>query len=200
MKFGTLIRAHRLRQNLSMDRICKKVELSKAYLSLIETGQKGPPKDEIVVQIARALGVDEQDLLLRAHRERFPEDVMELRRVAQEMRAALERLSSATVDQEKPPESASGTDEQDLTGDFLAEMGAAPPPMPAEQGAIRCAKVLRSALQDLERLLPPDMNGGSELASEIEDLRAEERQFLLHVIQGIKQLRPRRGPQTVIDD
>ncbi|GEM_PF-461293 len=199
MRFGTMIRAHRLRQNLSMDKVCKEVDLSKAYLSLIETGQKMPPKDEIVVQIARALGLDETDLVMRAHRERFPEDVLELRAVAKEMRATLARLNEAM----DSPKSQSGVanDSADLTEDFF---GLIPQPAPvmseAETSTIRCAKVLHATLKDLERLLPPEVDGTGVLASEIEELRAEECDFLRHVIQGIKLLRPRRGPQTMIDD
>jgi len=199
MKFGTLIRAHRLRQNLSMDKICQQVDLSKAYLSLIETGQKTPPKDDVVVQIARALGLDEHDLLMRAHRERFPDDVLELRHIIRDLRQTLDRLNEV-VDETQA--SASGAEEEDLdlTGDFLIEMSASPGTVGSDVSVVRCAKVLRSTLHDLERLLPPDLEGAGELAAELEDLRAEERDFLLHVIQGMKQLRPRRGPQSVIDD
>ncbi len=196
MKFGTLIRAQRLRQNLSMDKVCGQVDLSKAYLSLIETGQKNPPKDEVVVQIARALGLNEDDLLMRAHRERFPEDVLELRKLIQEMRRSLDKFNESMAPAASGLEPSA--EESDLTEDFLAGIG--PSSANIESSAIHCTKVLRSTLKELERLMPPETESPGELYAEIEELRVEERDFLLNVIQGVKQLRPRRGPQSGVDD
>lgn len=199
MKFGTMIRAQRLRKNLSMDKICQQVDLSKAYLSLIETGQKTPPKDEVVIQIAKALGLDAQDLVMRAHRERYPEDVLELRRVIRDMRLEVEKLSQPLENNLEPSCAVQSVD-NDLTDDFLVEMNVAPVTATADVALIRCTKAIRGAVKDLERLLPPETDGAGDLFAQIEDLRAEERSFLLHVIQGIKELRPRRGPQTMLDD
>ena len=175
MKFGAWIRAHRLRQNLSMDRVCQSVDLSKAYLSLIETGQKGPPKDGIIRQIAAALSLDEADLLSRAHRERYPEDVLALRSVIEDMRRALKDADS--------PRAAV------LSG---AAGGRRSSSADKSQGT---AESLSDTLKRLERLVPSGATGGDELSTEIDDLRAEEREFLLQMVREIKRLRPRRGPQ-----
>ncbi|MCX7013646.1 MAG: helix-turn-helix domain-containing protein [Candidatus Sumerlaeota bacterium] len=174
MKFGAWIRAHRLRQNFSMDRVCQSVDLSKAYLSLIETGQKGPPKDGIIRQMAGTLALDEDDLLARAHRERYPEDVLALRSVVEDMRRAL----------------------KDVRGARSALVGAGSgrrPSLPDKSQKV--AQSLNESLKRLERLVPSDANGADELTTEIDDLRAEEREFLLSIVREIKRLRPRRGPQ-----
>jgi len=176
MRFGAWIRAHRLRQNLSMDRVCQEVALSKAYLSLIETGQKGPPKDGIVRQIAQALKLDESDLLMRAHRERYPEDVLELRALIAQARQALNGLQS-----QKPS---------------VAPNRGNGPSRRRSRRSSGPAQALHEALQGLERLVPPGSSGGDELTEQIEGLRAEEREFVLAMVQQIKRLRPRRGRQS----
>lgn len=159
-----------------MDRICQRVDLSKAYLSLIENGQKGPPKDEIVVDIARVLGLDEDDLLLRAHRERYPEDVLELRRVITEIRQQVQEIRDCA--------SRAATENEDgENAGFDAE---------------KVRQSLQETIRELERLMPADEDQENGLASEIESLRAEEREFIMAMIREIKQLRPRRGPQMAL--
>jgi transcriptional regulator with XRE-family HTH domain len=180
MKFGTWIRAHRLRLNLSMDRVCQEVDLSKAYLSLIETGQKGPPKDPIVSQMAEALGLDEEDMLLRAHRERYPEDVIELRRLTAEVQKTLETVEESC----RRAQTASGA--KGKSGQHASDS-----PGPVD----RAVKALSEAVKGIERLVPTDSENGSRWVNELEDLRAEEQEFILAMARQVKSLRPRRGPQ-----
>ncbi len=172
MKFGTWVRGHRLRQGLSMDKVCKSVEMSKAYLSLIETGQKGPPKDNVVVQLAKAINLSEEDLLMRAHQERFPEDVLRLRGVIGEMRGAVRSIQT-----QASLAGATGATESSLDKAILA---------------------LNKTTERLHALIPSDTTETSELLNELEDLRAEEREFILNMANEIKRLRPRRGPQKQV--
>ncbi len=169
MKFGTWVRGHRLRQGLSMDKVCKTVDMSKAYLSLIETGQKGPPKDDVVRQLAIAINLDEEDLLMRAHQERFPDDVLRLRGVIGEMRGAVRSIQTQAA-----LSSSSGASESSLD---------------------KAIQALNKTTQRLQDMIPSDTAETSELLSELEDLRAEEREFILNMANEIKRLRPRRGPQ-----
>ena len=57
---------------------------------------------------------------------------------------------------------------------------------------------LQETIRELERLMPADEDQENGLASEIESLRAEEREFIMAMIREIKQLRPRRGPQMAL--
>jgi len=73
--FGQAVRLARRKRGLTLEALAQAAGLAKSYLSQIETGFAPPPRDEKVRAIARALGLDEEALLTRAHLAQLPDDV-----------------------------------------------------------------------------------------------------------------------------
>lgn len=73
---GDKIRRARRRLAMSLDDLSAKVGISKAYLSLIETGRVlNPPSDEKLERLERALNFAPGELVSQAHLQRTPRDV-----------------------------------------------------------------------------------------------------------------------------
>lgn len=73
--------------------------MSAGHLSRIETGDYGPPSDEVIERIADVLEADQLELLRIAGREAAGSDAFE-RRVLEELaaiRSSLERLEGAVA-------------------------------------------------------------------------------------------------------
>ncbi|MCW2763756.1 MAG: LexA repressor [Marmoricola sp.] len=73
---GPRIRRARRRLALSLDELAQRVAISKAYLSLIETGRvTNPPSDDKLRRIEEVLGFAANELVHQAHLQRTPRDV-----------------------------------------------------------------------------------------------------------------------------
>lgn len=73
---GTKIRRQRRRLGLTLDELAGRTNISKPYLSLIETGRvPNPPSDEKLRRLEQTLGFPTGELLTQAHLQRTPRDV-----------------------------------------------------------------------------------------------------------------------------
>ena len=76
---GPKIRRQRRRLGLTLDELAGRSQISKPYLSLIETGRvANPPSDEKLRRIEQTLGFPQGVLLTQAHLQRTPDDVRAL--------------------------------------------------------------------------------------------------------------------------
>ncbi len=80
--FGPLIKHRRREMDLTLSALCRKVVLrgrsiSKGYLSGIENGKVAPPADPVVLKLATALGLSREGLLLIAHLDKLPEQLLD---------------------------------------------------------------------------------------------------------------------------
>src|SRR5262245_48275505 len=73
---GTKLRRQRRKLGLTLDELAGRTQISKPYLSLIETGRvPNPPSDEKLRRLEQALGFTAGELLTQAHLQRTPRDV-----------------------------------------------------------------------------------------------------------------------------
>src|SRR5438477_2915456 len=73
---GAKLRRKRLRLGLTLDELAGRTEISKPYLSLIETGRViNPPSDEKLRRLEQTLGFNAGELISQAHLHRTPRDV-----------------------------------------------------------------------------------------------------------------------------
>lgn len=87
---GDKIRKKRKTLGLTLDELAGRTQISKPYLSLIETGRvANPPSDEKLRKLEHALGFAPSELVGQAHLQRTPRDV----------RAMLAKLLSSTQGQ-----------------------------------------------------------------------------------------------------
>jgi transcriptional regulator with XRE-family HTH domain len=94
--FGERLRAIRRARKLKQYEVASQVPMSAGHLSRLETGDYGPPSDEVIERLAEVLQADPLELLRIAGRDirgqSFEEQVLaELR----ELRAGMKRLESA---------------------------------------------------------------------------------------------------------
>jgi repressor LexA len=76
MSLGEIVKSRREQMHLTQDQIAKMVDISKPYLSNIETGKaKNPPTDGIIRSLERVLKFSDGELLRLAHLARTPADV-----------------------------------------------------------------------------------------------------------------------------
>jgi len=66
MNFGSYLKSLRLYQGLTLKDVEKKTTISNSYLSLIETGQRNPPKPDLLKKLASLYGVSLVDLMTKA--------------------------------------------------------------------------------------------------------------------------------------
>jgi transcriptional regulator with XRE-family HTH domain len=64
--FGRLLRAWRSREGLTLRELAERVPFSYSHLSRMESGDRNPPARRGVIQLAKALGGDLNELLLSA--------------------------------------------------------------------------------------------------------------------------------------
>ncbi len=96
--FGERIRSLRRQQNLKQREVAELIPMSAGHLSRLETGDYGPPGDEVIERLAEVLKVDPLELLRVAGREAISQNfeaqvLAELRRI----RSGLERLEAAVA-------------------------------------------------------------------------------------------------------
>jgi phage repressor protein C with HTH and peptisase S24 domain/DNA-binding XRE family transcriptional regulator len=73
---GPKLRRQRRRLGLTLDELAGRTNISKPYLSLIETGRvPNPPSDEKLRRLEQTLGFTPGELLSQAHLQRTPRDV-----------------------------------------------------------------------------------------------------------------------------
>lgn len=66
--FGELVARLRKESRMTLKEIAAMVPMSDSNLSRIEHGKQGPPNDEAITKIAKALGADSSELLRAAGR------------------------------------------------------------------------------------------------------------------------------------
>ena len=78
MSIGIIIRQRREELNLTQDQVAARVDISKPYLSNIETGKtRNPPSDGILRALETVLGFPEGELVMLGHEAKTPRDVRE---------------------------------------------------------------------------------------------------------------------------
>jgi len=108
--FGERIRSLRRQQKLKQRDVAERVPMSPGHLSRLETGDYGPPSDEVIERLAEALDADPLELLRIAGRQvgsgSFEERVLaELRLI----RSGLDRLEAAVAGDHQTGTAALGT-------------------------------------------------------------------------------------------
>jgi transcriptional regulator with XRE-family HTH domain len=94
--FGQHIRSLRRQQKLKQRDVAELIPMSAGHLSRLETGDYGPPSDEVIERLATVLNADPLELLRIAGRETISQNfeaqvLAELRRI----RSGIERLEAA---------------------------------------------------------------------------------------------------------
>jgi transcriptional regulator with XRE-family HTH domain len=100
LTLGALLRKRRRERGYTLDQLAKRIPMSASNLSRLELGSQGPPADEVIEQIARALDADPGELLQAAGRigdsQAFEQVVLErldaIGREVREVRRAIARL------------------------------------------------------------------------------------------------------------
>src|SRR3954452_5349566 len=92
LTLGALLRKHRRERGYTLDRLAKRIPMSASNLSRLELGSQGPPADEVIERIAKALDTDPGELLQAAGRtgggQSFEQVVLErLDAIGREVRA-----------------------------------------------------------------------------------------------------------------
>jgi len=76
ISFGELIRQERLKKGVTLRKFAQSVDLSSTFISRMERDDTYPPSEEKILNIAAALGLDPDYLILMARK--VPEEVQEL--------------------------------------------------------------------------------------------------------------------------
>ena len=81
LALGALLRKLRRDRGYTLDQLAKRIPMSASNLSRVELGSQGPPPDEVIERIAKALDVETAELLQAAGRvgggESFEQAVLE---------------------------------------------------------------------------------------------------------------------------
>ncbi len=119
MDLGQRLRHRRQEKGLTQDQVAGRVEISKPYLSNIETGRaKNPPSDRVLEAFERVLDFEPGELVRLANFQRTPDDVRDeherLRSEVGDLRAALQQLIRSQDEQEPSRTDAGGIDLDDI--------------------------------------------------------------------------------------
>jgi len=68
LALGALMRKLRRERGYTLDQLAKRIPMSASNLSRVELGSQGPPADEVIERMAKALGADASELLQAAGR------------------------------------------------------------------------------------------------------------------------------------
>jgi transcriptional regulator with XRE-family HTH domain len=68
LTLGAIIRKRRRERRLTLTELAQRIPMSASNLSRVELGSQGPPSDEVIERIAKALGADPDELLQAAGR------------------------------------------------------------------------------------------------------------------------------------
>jgi transcriptional regulator with XRE-family HTH domain len=66
--FGDILRDLRLETGVGLRELARRISTSPGYLSDVENGRASPPSERVIVDMARALSVDKQMLLMAARK------------------------------------------------------------------------------------------------------------------------------------
>ena len=70
MRFGEMLRRLRKEKDLTQAALAEQIGVSHVYISALERGEKPAPRLELVISLARSLGVDDAELWASARSER----------------------------------------------------------------------------------------------------------------------------------
>jgi transcriptional regulator with XRE-family HTH domain len=73
MSFGRTVREQRNAKGIGLNEFAERLGISPAYLSRIEREHENPPRDELIERIAAILGIDLDELFVKA--DRLPPDL-----------------------------------------------------------------------------------------------------------------------------
>jgi len=99
LNFARALRSHREKAGLKQSELAEKVGVTGPYISLLESGKRPPPADEVTLRIERALEIPPKTLLRLAQIVRTPEDirrVTDLERLYAEGRLGEQRSAATT--------------------------------------------------------------------------------------------------------
>jgi len=68
LALGALLRKLRRERGYTLDQLAKRIPMSASNLSRVELGSQGPPADEVIERMAKALSADASELLQAAGR------------------------------------------------------------------------------------------------------------------------------------
>lgn len=103
--FAQVLRLHREKAGLKQSDLAVKVGVTGPYISLLESGKRPPPADDVTRRIEKALDVPPKTLLRLAHIARTPEDI---RRVTDLDRLYAEGRLAEQAEAGRPPLQANG--------------------------------------------------------------------------------------------
>jgi transcriptional regulator with XRE-family HTH domain len=96
---GSRVRQLRRQAKLTQREVAERIPMSAANLSRVENGDQGPPSDETIERLARALNADADELLALAGRAIAPASpdrlLREIRALRAEVRDGLARMEAA---------------------------------------------------------------------------------------------------------
>lgn len=75
MAFGPYIRQKRESKGMALNELARQIGISQAYWSRIERQLEKPPKDDLIIRSAEALGENPDDAFIEANR--LPPDMQE---------------------------------------------------------------------------------------------------------------------------
>jgi transcriptional regulator with XRE-family HTH domain len=73
--FGEFVRSMRKAKGFTLEKLADQVGTEKGYISSIENGKVNPPSAEVVRDMASALGVPREELLLLAYVQKAPKEI-----------------------------------------------------------------------------------------------------------------------------
>lgn len=76
--FGEFVHSMRKAKGLTLEKLAKKIGTEKGYISSIENGKVNPPSADVVRQMAGALDVPKEELLLLAYVQKAPDEIRKL--------------------------------------------------------------------------------------------------------------------------
>ena len=82
--FGKILKENRMNSGLSLRELASRVDISPGYLSDLENEKVAPPSEKLILEMAKTLGIEKDELLKAA--EKVDPEVTKY--VAQEPRAA----------------------------------------------------------------------------------------------------------------
>ncbi len=96
---GARVRQLRRQAKLTQREVAERIPMSAANLSRVENGDQGPPSDETIERLARALDADPDELLTLAGRATAPASpdrlLREIRALRAEVRDGFARMEAA---------------------------------------------------------------------------------------------------------
>lgn len=74
--FGNFIRTRRLEKGYTMRKFCERIDISTIFISRMERDEIGAPGEAKIRAVAEALGIDPDELMMKAGK--LPKDIKEM--------------------------------------------------------------------------------------------------------------------------